>query len=63
MCGRFSLGTSAATLMNHFNVQDRLLPLLAPYPPEEMIAYPVSSLVNNPADDSPACQSSARDRS
>jgi len=35
---------------------DRLLPLLAPYPPEEMAAYPVSRLVNNPANDSPACQ-------
>jgi putative SOS response-associated peptidase YedK len=33
----------------------RLLPLLAPYPPEGMVAYPVSPLVNNPANDSPAC--------
>jgi putative SOS response-associated peptidase YedK len=39
-------------------VQDanRLLPLLAPYPAEEMSAYPVSPLVNNPANDSPTCQ-------
>jgi len=36
---------------------DRLLPLLAPYPPEEMTAYPVSRFVNSPANDSPACQS------
>jgi putative SOS response-associated peptidase YedK len=34
----------------------RLLPLLVPYPPEGMTAYPVSPLVNNPANDSPACQ-------
>ena len=37
----------------------RLLPLLAPYPPDEMTAYPVSPLVNNPANDTPACQSPA----
>ncbi|HSB73701.1 MAG TPA: SOS response-associated peptidase [Candidatus Methylomirabilis sp.] len=36
---------------------DRLLPLLLPYSPEEMTAHPVSPLVNNPANDSPACQS------
>ena len=35
---------------------ERLLPLLAPYPPEAMTAHPVSPLVNNPANDSPACQ-------
>lgn len=29
--------------------------LLAPYPAEEMLAYPVSTLVNNPANDTPAC--------
>lgn len=38
---------------------DRLLPLLTPYPPEAMTAYPVSPLVNNPANDLPACQSPA----
>jgi putative SOS response-associated peptidase YedK len=37
----------------------RLLPLLVPCPPEEMTAYPVSPLVNNPANDSPACQAPA----
>ena len=29
--------------------------LLAPYPAEEMVAYPVSKLVNSPANDLPAC--------
>jgi len=29
--------------------------LLKPYPGEEMIAYPVSPLVNNPANDDPTC--------
>lgn len=29
--------------------------LLEPYPAPEMIAHPVSTLVNNPANDSPAC--------
>lgn len=29
--------------------------LLLPFPAEEMIAYPVSRLVNNPANDCPAC--------
>lgn len=38
---------------------DRLPLLLAPYPPEDMTAYPVSRFVNNPANDSPACQSPA----
>jgi putative SOS response-associated peptidase YedK len=37
---------------------DRLLPSLAPYPPEARTAHPVSLLVNNPANDSPAYQSS-----
>jgi putative SOS response-associated peptidase YedK len=40
----------------------RLLSLLAPHPPEEMTAHPVSPLVNNPTNDSPACQSSTIDR-
>ena len=38
---------------------DRLLPLLAPYPPDEMTANPVNPLVNNPANDSPTCQAAA----
>lgn len=29
--------------------------LLTPYPAEEMLAYPVSTLVNNPANDVPEC--------
>ena len=33
----------------------QLLPLLKPYPAEEMIAYPVSRLVNSPANESPEC--------
>lgn len=34
---------------------DRLLPLLQPYPADEMIASPVSTLVNSPANDRPEC--------
>ena len=34
---------------------DPLMPLLRPYPSEQMTAYPVSPLVNNPANDEPAC--------
>ena len=33
---------------------DRLLPLLRPYPQEEMETYPVSTQVNSPANDGPA---------
>jgi len=32
-----------------------LKPLLRPYPADEMMAYPVSTRVNNPANDSPEC--------
>jgi putative SOS response-associated peptidase YedK len=32
---------------------ERLLPLLVPYPADQMVAYPVSPLVNSPAHDSP----------
>ena len=38
---------------------NRILPLLKPYPPEAMTAYPVSPLVNSPSNDSTACQSPA----
>jgi putative SOS response-associated peptidase YedK len=43
-------------------VQDpaRLLPLLVPYPADEMETYPVSTKVNNPAHDGPECVSPAR---
>ena len=34
---------------------DRVMPLLAPYPSEMMGAYPVSTLVNSPANDSAEC--------
>ncbi len=34
---------------------EQLSKLLNPYPAEEMIAYPVSRLVNSPANDSPEC--------
>ncbi len=34
---------------------DRLQPLLRPYPSEQMVAYPVSPWVNNPAHDDPEC--------
>jgi hypothetical protein len=37
--------------------RETALLLLAPYPPEAMTAYCVSPLVNNPANDSIACQS------
>jgi putative SOS response-associated peptidase YedK len=32
---------------------ERLQPLLRPYPAEAMMAYPVSTRVNNPANDTP----------
>jgi putative SOS response-associated peptidase YedK len=32
-----------------------LKPLLRPYSADEMMAYPVSTRVNNPANDSPEC--------
>ena len=34
---------------------DRLLPLLRAYPAEEMITFPVSRRVSNPANDDPSC--------
>lgn len=34
---------------------EELNPLLQPYPAEEMLAYPVSTLVNSPANESPDC--------
>jgi putative SOS response-associated peptidase YedK len=33
----------------------KLLPLLRPYPADEMEAYPVGRLVNDPANDVPGC--------
>ena len=40
---------------------DRVMPLLAPYPTEMMEAYPVSSLVNSPANDRQECAEPFRD--
>ena len=37
------------------------MPLLAPYPTEMMEAYPVSTLVNSPANDSQECAEPFRD--
>jgi len=34
---------------------ENIQPLLAPYPADKMIAYPVSRRVNNPTNDSPEC--------
>jgi putative SOS response-associated peptidase YedK len=34
---------------------EKLAELLRPYPPEGMLAYPVSTLVNNPRNDVPQC--------
>ena len=34
---------------------DRVQALLTPYPAEEMVAYRVSTRVNSPAHDAPAC--------
>ena len=35
--------------------QERLQPLLPPYPAEGMVAHPVSTRVNNLANDLPGC--------
>jgi putative SOS response-associated peptidase YedK len=34
---------------------ERLQPLLGPYPADDLVAYPVSRVVNNPANDVPEC--------
>ena len=39
---------------------DRLAGLLRPYPPGPLQAYPVSLLVNSPANDTPACRERLR---
>ena len=33
---------------------DSIQPLLTPYPADQLVAYPVSTRVNSPANDSPA---------
>ena len=40
---------------------DQIMPLLAPYPTELMEAYPVSTLVNSPANDRLECAEPFRD--
>jgi putative SOS response-associated peptidase YedK len=39
----------------HERSPDELMPLLKPYPAEQMEAYPVSKLVNSPANESAKC--------
>lgn len=57
MCGRFTLTPDPETVWLDPAIQDpaRLLPLLTPYPAEEMESYPVSTWVNSPEHDSPEC--------
>ncbi len=38
-----------------FESKEKLQSLLRPYPADEIIAYPVSTLVNNPRNENPAC--------
>ena len=38
-----------------FQGKEKLLSLLRPYPADEMIAYPVSTVVNNPRNEKPEC--------
>ncbi len=38
-----------------FGGKEKLLSLLRPYPADEMTAYPISTLVNSPKNDVPAC--------
>jgi putative SOS response-associated peptidase YedK len=39
---------------------ERLQPLLSPYPAGDMVAYPVTTRVNNPANDTPECREPIR---
>jgi putative SOS response-associated peptidase YedK len=38
-----------------FEGKEKLLSLLRPYPADEMKTYPISTLVNSPNNDVPAC--------
>ena len=38
-----------------FQDKEKLQSLLRPYPADEMTAYPVSTFVNNPRNENPAC--------
>ncbi|MBI4241210.1 MAG: SOS response-associated peptidase, partial [Candidatus Rokubacteria bacterium] len=49
------LAAYAAWLDPEIQEPGRLQPLLRPYPPEGMTAYPVSLWVNNPSNDTPDC--------
>ncbi len=46
---------TTAAILSGFQGLATLLPLPTPYPAEDMEVYPVSTWVNNPAHDSPAC--------
>ena len=41
--------------VNCFKGKEELLSLLRPYPAEEMVAIPVSTLVNSPKNEDPCC--------
>jgi putative SOS response-associated peptidase YedK len=61
MCGRFAQKSPRAKITKQFKVEEvpplaeRLLPLLRPYPREEMATYAVSLMVNSPSNDTPRC--------
>ena len=43
-----------------FHGQGKLLEILKPYPAEEMTAYPVSTVVNNPRNEMKGCVEAAK---
>ena len=43
-----------------FREAERLQPLLHPYPTEEITVYPLSMLVNKPANNTPSCMEPLR---
>ena len=45
----------ATWLSQKITESSEVLPMLKPYPADEMNAFPVSTLVNNPSNDSPKC--------
>jgi putative SOS response-associated peptidase YedK len=57
-----SVADQAAWLDPEVSDPARLLPLLKPYPAGDMEAYPVSDLVNSPANDSPEIIAPVTDR-
>jgi putative SOS response-associated peptidase YedK len=42
-------------LITEFEGKEKLLSLLRPYPADEMTAFPISTLVDSPKNDVPAC--------